>query len=151
MVRLHRVSARHQDGRLLDPLTMQTPFVVEVEYWNLVADARLHVTLHLYTAEGLVAFTTGSLFDPVWSDRPMPAGLFRKMSCFIPGDLLNSGQHRFLVLIVKDTSTVIYTHESAVAFDILDLKRETVPITVGSRGSFNPPNGLAEYVGDYFQ
>ena len=117
MVRLHRVRVRHQDDRLSDPLTMQTPFQVEVEFWNLVADARLHITLHLYTAEGVIAFTTGCL-----NNRSMPAGLFRSV-CYFPGDLLNSGLHRFVVLVVKDSSSLIYRHESGVPIDILDVKK----------------------------
>jgi lipopolysaccharide transport system ATP-binding protein len=120
MVRLHRVRVRPRDGKLSDSLTMQTPFLAEIEYWNLIADAHLHITLHLYTDQGLVAFTTGS-YDSAWSSRPMPVGLFRSV-CFFPGDLLNSGQHRFVVLVVKDTSSVIYKHESRMSFDILDLR-----------------------------
>jgi len=115
MVRLHRVRVCRQDDNLSEPLTMQTPFRVEVECWNLVAEARLHVTLHLYTAEGIIAFTTGCM-----SNRSMPSGLFRSVVYF-PGDLLNSGLHRFTVLVVKDTSSVIYRHESRVPIDILDL------------------------------
>jgi len=120
MVRLRRVSVRHQDGRLLDamsePLTMQTPFKVEVEYWNLVPDGQLHITLHLYNAEQIIAFTTANL-----NARPKPAGLIRSV-CYFPGDLLNSGSHRFVVMVVKDTSSVIYSHESRVSFDIFDIR-----------------------------
>jgi lipopolysaccharide transport system ATP-binding protein len=121
VVRLHRVRVQPQNGSVSDPLTMQTRFLVEVEYWNLVADAHLHITLHLYTAQGLIAFTTASARDPVWYDRPMPAGLFRSV-CHFPGDLLNAGSHRFVVLVVKDKSSVIYSYESRVSFDILDLR-----------------------------
>jgi len=110
---------RHQDDNRSDPLTMQTPFQVEVECWNLVAGAHLHVTLHLYTAEGIIAFTTGCL-----NNRSLPFGLFRSIVYF-PGNLMNSGLHRFVILVVKDTSSVIYCHESRVAIEILDLmKRE---------------------------
>jgi len=94
---------------------------VEVEYWNLVGDAHLHITLLLYTEQGIIAFTTGSGSEPVWNDRPMPAGLFRSV-CRFPKNLLNSGRHRFVALVVKDGSSVIYTHESGVLFDILDLR-----------------------------
>jgi lipopolysaccharide transport system ATP-binding protein len=117
LVRLHRVRVRRQDGRLSDPLTMQTPFQVEIECWNLVADAQLHITLHLYTAEGIIAFTAGTQ-----NDRPMPAGLFRSVVYF-PGNLLNSGRHRFVVLVVKDSSSVIFSHESGMTFDILDVRQ----------------------------
>ncbi|ABQ26537.1 ABC transporter ATP-binding protein [Geotalea uraniireducens] len=116
MVRLHRVRLRRQDGCLSDPLTMQTPFQVEVEYWNLAADTHLHTTLHLYTAEGIIAFTTCNL-----NNRPLATGLYRNV-CYFPGDLLNSGSHRFVVLVVKDGSSVIYSHESRVSFDIFDVR-----------------------------
>lgn len=116
MVRLHRVRVQCQDGDLSAPLTMQTPFQVEVEYWNLTAAAHLHITLHLYTAEGVIAFTTGGL-----NNRTMPAGLFRS-TCYFPGDLLNSGLHRFVVLVVKDTSAIIYSHESRIPINILDVR-----------------------------
>jgi lipopolysaccharide transport system ATP-binding protein len=120
-VRLHRVRVRPQDGCLSDPLTVQKPFLAEIEYWNLVPATHLHITLHLYTQEGVIAFTTGSRSECVWRDRRMPPGLFRSV-CFFPGDLLNSGRHRFTVLIVKDTSSLVYQHESAVSLDIFDLK-----------------------------
>ena len=116
IVRLHRVRVRPENSHLSDSLTMETPFLVEIEYWNLLADANLNVTLHVYTEEGLVAFTTGSM-----KDSPLPVGLIRAV-CYLPGNLLNSGLHRLVVLIVKDTSSVICSHESAVSFDILDLR-----------------------------
>lgn len=120
MVRIRRVSIRHQDGCLLDPqsapLTMQTPFKVEVEYWNPLPDAQLHITLHLYNSEQIIVFTTGSL-----NYNSTPAGLVRSV-CHFPADLLNSGSHRFVVLVVKDTSCVIYSHQSRVSFDILDVR-----------------------------
>lgn len=118
VVRLHRVSVRRQDGRKSDPLTMKTPFQVEVDYWNMEADAQLHITLHLYTADGTIAFTTSNCNKAA----PLPVGLFRSV-CYVPGELLNSGLHRFVVLVVKDSSVVIHAHESRVWFDILDLEK----------------------------
>ncbi len=116
MVRLHRVHVRTQDGTLPEPLTMQTPFQVEIEYWNLVADAHLHITLHLYNAEQIIAFTTGDM-----TQGPKPAGLYRSV-CHIPANLLNSGPHRFVVLVVKDASYAIYSHESRVSCNVLDVR-----------------------------
>ncbi len=116
MVRLHRVSVRPQNGSPSDPLAMQTPFQVEVEFWNLVADAHLHIALFLYTEEGVIAFATGKP-----NNHPLPAGKLRSV-CYVPGDLLNSGLHRFVVFAVKDTSNIIYSHESRVAINIHDMK-----------------------------
>jgi len=116
-VRLHRVRVRRQDGHPSEPISMQTPFQVEVEYWNMSANAEMHVTMHLYTAEGLIAFTTGSR-----SSGPMPRGLVRCTGYF-PGDLLNSGMHRFVVLFIKNASSLSYSHESPVPINIVDLRQ----------------------------
>ncbi|HET6892480.1 MAG TPA: polysaccharide ABC transporter ATP-binding protein [Pyrinomonadaceae bacterium] len=120
VARLRRISVRPQTGPSDDPLTMRTPFLIEVEYWNLVPEARLHITLHLYTEHEILAFTTGSGIDQEWAGRPMPAGLYRSV-CHVPGELLNVGRHRFKVLVIKDLRTVLFQHESAVTFEILDL------------------------------
>lgn len=114
-VRLRRVRVLSRNGRQGEPLAMETPFQVEIEFWNLAAQAQLHLTLHLYTAEHIIAFTTSSM-----NTRPISAGLFR-CTCHFPGNLLNSGLHRFVVLVVKDSSTVIFSHPSRVLIDILDL------------------------------
>ena len=119
-IRLHKVRVRPKGGSPSEAITMQTPFQIEVEFWNLVSDAHLHITLHLYTEQQVVAFSTGSLSDPTWHGRPYPTGLFRSM-CQIPGDLLNSGTHRVVLLVVQDGNRVIYRHEDALSFDVLDL------------------------------
>ena len=119
-VRLHRVCVRAVNGSPSNQITMQAPLEIEVEYWNLKADTLLHITLHLYTEQGVVAFTTGSSREPKWSGRPLPSGLYRSI-CYIPGNLLNSGGHRVLVLVVKDRSSVIYQKEDALSFDVADL------------------------------
>lgn len=119
MVRLHRVCVRPKDDSRSDFITMQTPFMIEVEFWNLVPDAYLDVTLHLYTEQGIVAFGTGTAREPMWHGRPFPAGLFRSV-CHVPGDLLNSGMHRVLLLIVKNQGSIIYRHQDALTFEVLD-------------------------------
>lgn len=125
-VRLHRVQVRPKDGASSEHLTTKTPFSIEVEYWNLRPEAKLHITLHLYTEHEVIAFTTGSgSGDREWSGRPMPVGLFRSI-CHMPGDLFNVGRHRFKVLVIKDLSSVLYQHESAVTFEILDLEEREI-------------------------
>ncbi len=142
IVRLHRVRVRRQDRNETEPLTMQTPFEVEIECWNLIADSHLHVTLHLFTADGIIAFTTGCR-----DNHPIQAGLFRSV-CHIPGDLLNSGLHRFVVLVVKDTSLLIYSHQSRVPINILDL-RERVGTWFGKEPGVVQPllKWTKEYLG----
>jgi len=117
IVRLRSVRVRGQDGILTEQLTMQTPFRVEVEYWNLAPDAHLHITLHLYNAEQIIVFTTGEM-----AKGSRSAGLYRSI-CHIPAHLLNSGPHRFVVLVVRDGSYSICNHESQVSCNILDVRQ----------------------------
>jgi len=118
-VRLHAIRVRSDEGDAAAPVTMKTPFSIEIEYWNLKPDVQLHITLHVYTEHEIMAFTTGSGRDSA-SDRPLPMGLFRSV-CHVPGGLLNTGRHRFNVLVVKNKSNVIFKYESRVSFEIVDL------------------------------
>ena len=123
-VRLHRISVAAEDPASAQ-LTTKTPFTIAVEYWNLQPDAKLHVTLHLYTEHEVIAFTTGSA-----SGEPESAGRHAggtvSPTCYLPGDLLNVGRHRFKVLIIKDLSSVLYQQESNVTFEILDMEEREI-------------------------
>jgi lipopolysaccharide transport system ATP-binding protein len=100
---------------------METPFLVEVEYWNLVPDARLHITLHFYTEQQIIAFTSASIeTDSLTGQSPLSTGLYRSV-CHVGSNLLNSGIHRILLLVVQNTDTVIYRREDVLSFDVLDL------------------------------
>src|SRR5258706_522094 len=97
VVRLHSVRVRPQDQKSQEPLAMKTPFLIEIEYWNLLPDAQLHIALQVYTEQDLIAFTTGNGTDLGGSKRRQPVGLVRCI-CQVPGELLNAGRHRFVLL-----------------------------------------------------
>jgi hypothetical protein len=80
---------------------METPFEVVVEFWNLVRDAYLHVCLHFYTEQQIVAFTSASIEQAGTLLGPLPNGLYRSV-CTVPGNVLNQGSHRIMLLIVQD-------------------------------------------------
>jgi len=118
-VRLERVSVRPVAGSPSDPITIQTPLVMEFDYRNLEAGARLNPSLHLYNEQGINIFNAAPLREPVWHGRPFPTGLFRS-SCYVPGDLLNDGVHRILLLLVRDQGVVIFSLDDALVFNVLD-------------------------------
>jgi lipopolysaccharide transport system ATP-binding protein len=124
VARLHRVRVRPEEAASAT-LTTHTPFMIEIEYWNLLPGARLHIALHLYTEQDIIAFTTGNGIEVAGTDYFTAAGLFRGV-CHVPGNLLNTGRHRFVILIVRDSNSVIYRHESDVSFEILDLQARQV-------------------------
>ena len=121
LVRLNRVRLQLENGDTPDLIDMTTPFRVEVEFCHLVPTTRIHVTLHVYTEQEIIAFTTGSPEDPEWEQLQPTVGLYRSV-CHIPGNLLNSGRHRFVILMIKDRSQISLRHDSAVCADICDLR-----------------------------
>lgn len=119
-VKLHRIAARPEGGLADDyMITMRTPVRIEVYYWNLLAAAHLHVTLHVLDDQGIVAFSASAGFDPdpILHVEP-PIGLFRSV-CHIPGNLLNSGFHRINLLFVRDNAANNYHLDDALGFEVV--------------------------------
>lgn len=120
-VRLHRIAIRPAGGIPGDPISMSMPLLVEVSYWNMVPQARLHVCLHVYNEQQIIAFTTNSNeTDPMTRDNPLPVGLLRSV-CHIPANFLNSGAHRIVLLILENGLKIIFRHEEALQFEVLEL------------------------------
>ena len=120
-VRLHRISVQPEAGKPGDMISMQTPLRIEVDYWNLLPAVHLHVTLHVYNDQGIIAFTTGAASvdpDPVLHVQP-PIGLFRSV-CHIPGNLLNSGFHRVGLFLVRYDMSATYRLDEAIGFEVID-------------------------------
>jgi lipopolysaccharide transport system ATP-binding protein len=121
-VRLRKVVAQSLDPCQPQQIAMERPFTIQVEFWNRCLNAVLHVTLHLYTEQGILAFSTGSGQCAALEESHLPAGLFRSV-CHVPANLLNSGVHRVVLLIVENRSTVIYRHEDALSFEVLEVNK----------------------------
>jgi len=98
-------------------INVHSPLDVEIEYWNLVPGTELNLSLHLYNLEGTCVFNSNS------SPHVYPAGRIREV-CHIPGDLLNDGTYRVVVMVDQDRSFGIYTHDDVLVFDVLDAERE---------------------------
>jgi lipopolysaccharide transport system ATP-binding protein len=120
-VRLYRVAVQPVDGNVDDAITMDKPLKVEVDFWNLIPGEHLHACLHFYTEQNIVAFTTSANeLDSSVSERPLPRGLIRNV-CYVPKNLLNAGVHKVMLLIVRNSSKVIFKKEDILSFEIIDL------------------------------
>lgn len=118
-VRIHAARVRPLSGLASEPITIQTPFALEFEFWNLQPGVRLSLSLHVTNQQGNVVFVTTPLRESRWHGKPFPAGLFRGV-CHVSGNLLNDGVHRVLLLVVSDEKEVMFSFEDAVVFDVLD-------------------------------
>jgi lipopolysaccharide transport system ATP-binding protein len=118
-VRLRRVCIHPVDGSAQDPITLETPFVVEIEYWNLQAGARFHLALNVINEEGVLIFKTGEAMRAGAPNGPQPVGLFRDV-CQVPANLLNAGVHRIELLVARDHLNVDFRKEDVIVFEVLE-------------------------------
>lgn len=121
-VQIRRASVHPAGGTASGPIDVHTPVDVEFEYWNLVPDAYLNVSVVVCAEDGSPIFNTGSGTDRLWHGRPFPPGLFRS-SFRIPGDLLNDGKHRVHLYIVRNQSEVVFRLDDALVFNVEESTR----------------------------
>ena len=116
-VRLRRVCIRPENGTSSDTVDMQTPFVIEFEFWKLDPDSNVNLNFHLLTEQQVIAFASSS---PKIGQFP-PGGIFRS-TCYIPGNLLNAGQH-YIRLRIVNNARIIYQHNEELSFEVRDAKK----------------------------
>ena len=124
-IRLRSARVYPEGGTPSDPITVRTPIVLDFEYENLKPGTRLNLSLHLYSADGVLVLNAVPVNEPEWFGRAYPEGRFRDR-CYIPGDLLNNGAYRVELAVVRDQSHVLYVDSA-----ILELTVEDVVETTG--------------------
>ncbi len=118
-VRMRRVRVRPEDGSPQDQITVHTPLVMEIEYWNLRPNTYLSPSVALYNEQGIVVFTSGPTFDPTGRERNAPPGLYRHV-CHVPGNLLNDGMYQVSLYIGKNERTILQ-EDGILTFDVRDV------------------------------
>ncbi len=113
MIRLRRACVRPLTGSPADQITVRTPFVVEFEYWKLVAQGTLELGVKFYNEHGIHLFNTWWLGEPT-----TPVGLLRSWFV-VPGDLLNTGTHRIHLGVCVGRTDVLNL-EDFLVFDVQD-------------------------------
>jgi lipopolysaccharide transport system ATP-binding protein len=98
-------------------ITVDDDFEFECAYWNGTAGARINLSLHVYTVEGVCVFA--SISDSV----PHHAGLVVE-TCRIPGRLLNDGVYRFRMMFVRDMNHVLFDYQNAALFEVFEGPRD---------------------------
>jgi lipopolysaccharide transport system ATP-binding protein len=117
LVRLHSARILTDGGTVPDRITVWTPLNLEFCYWNLVPDTKLNLSLILYNSQGTIVFNTTSSFESQWHGKPFSKGMFRSC-CALPAKLLNDGSYYLDLLIVMDTTRVLYTFKEILRFEV---------------------------------
>jgi lipopolysaccharide transport system ATP-binding protein len=116
-VRLRRARV-HPDGR--DLLSIQRPVVLEFEYWNLVPNAHMLLSVFLYNEQGVLVLNAEPVNETQWRGEPFPVGLFRDV-CVLPANVLNDGRYHIDLAFARDESILIHRIDSLLTFDLHDV------------------------------
>jgi lipopolysaccharide transport system ATP-binding protein len=118
-VRLRSISVSPIHGSPEDEITVQTHVRITFEYWNLVPNTHLNLSLLVFNMQGIMAFNTAPIYESVWNGKPFPKGLFRS-TCYIPADFLNDDTYAITLLVVKDAAHILFSMENAAVFEVID-------------------------------
>ena len=95
------------------------PVTLEIEYRCHTSGVRLNPSFHVINAQGVCVFATTNVHDPVWGCTDYTQGIFRAQ-CIIPEHLLNDGQYRVSVFLVRDGSQMAASIGEIVSFNVVD-------------------------------
>jgi len=97
-------------------IRMETPVLIEICYHRVRRETVFHLNFHLVNQQEVIVLTT--------STARCPAPLGRYVSrCVIPGDLLNSGDYRLRLYVIKDGTGHDWADEFFAAFTVVDMAR----------------------------
>jgi lipopolysaccharide transport system ATP-binding protein len=94
-------------------IDVRTPISISIEFESFLKNAKLNVSLFVLSLTGECVFNIGS--EVVEGHR----GIYSAI-CEIPAPLLNDGSYTITVMIVKDTTTILYLLEEPLNFEIAD-------------------------------
>ncbi len=119
VVRLRAIRAINRHGKVSSSFTVREPICLEVEFNVLTGGSRLDVSLSLYDTSDNLIFATLDTSTIEWQGKPRPAGIYRAQ-CEIPGDFLNEGSIRIMVVIVTNPGALHAIEKDALQIGIVD-------------------------------
>jgi len=120
-------------NKILREIFVDTPFEICFTYWNIIENTKINISIILYSNENVIVFNSTSVYEKKWHGKKFPKGLFESV-CKIPENLLNVGRYYIDLIVVKDTTTVIYSHKRILSFEI----KENTELRQGSWYGKNP-------------
>ena len=91
---------------------------IDIEFWNLLDDQNLNISLHIFASTGECIFNVGT--QPELLNKGVV-----QASLTIPGYFLNDGNYLVSFMIVKDKSIVLFNFEEVFNFEIADFREDT--------------------------
>lgn len=97
------------------PLDIRTPLTVKFKLWNHVPGVQLNVSLHVFSYGGECIFDLPS--PAIECDKGVVEGV-----CEIPGNFFNDGAYFINLVVVKDTSVMLFELNECLSFELEDYR-----------------------------
>jgi lipopolysaccharide transport system ATP-binding protein len=91
---------------------------IDLEFWNLIDNQNLNISLHIYASTGECIFNVGT------NPKILNKGIVQA-NLTIPSYFLNDGNYLVSFMVVKDKSIVLFNFEEVFNFEIADYREET--------------------------
>ena len=119
IARLLAVRVRTEENETKEAIDIRRPVGIEMEYEVLEAGHILLPNYHFFNEAGINAFIASD-HDPLWRQRPRPAGRY-KSTAWIPGNFLAEGSLIVGVALSTFDPVIVHFYErDAVAFQVID-------------------------------
>ncbi len=103
-------------------ITMASAFEIGIRFTNItLADNDFNIGVHVLNDQDVVAFA-GSLVEG-YSISDLVPGTDYKVSCIVPGQLLNAGNYRVNILVFRN-STLLFRADDALGFVVTEQSRK---------------------------
>lgn len=133
---LLRVAVTDVSGLVVDTISSEAKFFIEIDYQLAVRVEDVRVGYRLLTQEGVVVLSSADT-DPVgWGETRGP-GLFRSRNEF-PGNLLNAGRYLLTVACDVPMRDLLFFEEAAVGFCVQLTDGEGGAVPGGRLGALRP-------------
>ena len=112
------LAARVCSNDPVDLLSLDSQIWLEFDVLNLLPEALLNLSFHLYSQDGIMVLNSFTV------PRALPEGRF-KFTCHLPESLLNDSLYSVELMIVMNSANVLLKIPDCLSFQIHDLERES--------------------------
>jgi len=116
-IRLRSVRVVPDTEKPEEPITVESPFLMEFTFRVLAPRAVFFVGIHFRSVNGNIVFRSAA------SPAAAPEGAYRSV-CHVPGNLLNNGKYTLDLYFMRDGNVVLYKMESPLVFEVFDTEKE---------------------------
>jgi lipopolysaccharide transport system ATP-binding protein len=115
---IYKILLVDKNGDSASKVSISDSFVLKIYYKNKRLNAKLNLSISVFSDKGDYVLSSPSFTDEVWYQRKHPAGIYEAV-CAFPANLFNEGTYIFTFLLVE-SGQVVDELKEVVKIDFFD-------------------------------